>query len=186
MSATFAAATLPATVKVHPLVPAFHEALFRDANENPGRTQRWRHFQYQHPPADSPSFGFDTGPGNMLMDACNISGSSRPTKTGKKAAQGKILPDLLASCSTILISAALIPKYRPRLFSLSWLQGRLKGNEKPEDVIRIGLLYRTNHFDATKQAARRFIIFTSAAAASAIRFDARLGNPVSPDTNCTA
>ena len=89
------------------------------------------------------------------MHGCNISGNKPYDKNGEKAAQGKILPDLLASLLDHPYFSRPYPKSTGReLFSLSWLQGRLKGNEKPEDVIRTLVFYTAQTiFDATKQAA---------------------------------
>ena len=102
-------------------------------------------------------------------------------KNGEKAAQGKILPDLLANLLDHPYFSRPYPKSTGReLFSLSWLQGRLKGNEKPEDVIRTLVFYTAQTiFDANQTSCsgdssslylRRWH--------SQSGFDARLGNPV--------
>ena len=139
-----------------PLVPAFHEALFQDANETRAVLNIGGISNISILPPDTPSFGFDTGPGNMLMDAWMQHIWQQPyDKNGEKAAQGEILPDLLASLLDHPYFSRPYPKSTGReLFSLSWLQGRLKGNEKPEDVIRTLVFYTAQTiFDATKQAA---------------------------------
>ena len=52
-----------------PLVPAFHEALFRDDKETRVVLNIGGIANISVLPPDAPAFGFDTGPGNMLMDA---------------------------------------------------------------------------------------------------------------------
>ena len=139
-----------------PLVPAFHEALFQDANETRAVLNIGGISNISILPPDSPSFGFDTGPGNMLMDAWMQHIWQQPyDKNGEKAAQGEILPDLLASLLDHPYFSRSYPKSTGReLFSLSWLQGRLKGDEKPEDIMRTLVFYTAQTiFDATKQAA---------------------------------
>ena len=139
-----------------PLVPAFHEALFQDANETRAVLNIGGISNISILPPDNPSFGFDTGPGNMLMDAWMQHIWQQPyDKNGEKAAQGEILPDLLVSLLDHPYFSRPYPKSTGReLFSLSWLQGRLKGDEKPEDVIRTLVFYTAQTiFDATKQAA---------------------------------
>ena len=119
-----------------PLVPAFHEALFQDANETRAVLNIGGISNISILPPDTPSFGFDTGPGNMLMDAWMQHIWQQPyDKNGEKAAQGEVLPDLLASLLDHPYFSRSYPKSTGReLFSLSWLQGCLKGNEKTEDV----------------------------------------------------
>uniref|UniRef100_UPI00163DB843 anhydro-N-acetylmuramic acid kinase n=1 Tax=Klebsiella pneumoniae TaxID=573 RepID=UPI00163DB843 len=52
-----------------PLVPAFHEALFRDDRETRAVLNIGGIANISVLPPDAPAFGFDTGPGTMLMDA---------------------------------------------------------------------------------------------------------------------
>ena len=151
----------------------FTKRCFQDANETRAVLNIGGISNISILPPDSPSFGFDTGPGNMLMDAWMQHIWQQPyDKNGEKAAQGKILPDLLASLLDHPYFSRPYPKSTGReLFSLSWLQGRLKGNEKPEDVIRTLVFYTAQTIlTRPNKLLRRFIIFISVAAASAIRF----------------
>ncbi|MDP2823906.1 MAG: anhydro-N-acetylmuramic acid kinase [Sulfuritalea sp.] len=119
-----------------PLVPAFHAAIFGDAGRhrvilniggianltdlNPGQPVR----------------GFDCGPGNLLMDAwIERQQGLRYDESGQWAAQGRVLPELLHGLLADIFFAASPPKSCGRdEFNLSWLELRLAGNERPEDV----------------------------------------------------
>lgn len=139
-----------------PLVPAFHHALFHDSTEtrvvlNIGGISNISIL----PPQDAP-FGFDTGPGNMLMDAWMQHIWQLPyDKNGEKAARGRLLPELLAALLDHPYFAQPYPKSTGReLFSLDWLRGRLKGGEAPEDVLQTLLQYTAQTvFDAVLHAA---------------------------------
>jgi len=119
-----------------PLVPAFHEALFRAPDAHriilnlggianltdlaPGRT----------------TTGFDCGPGNMLMDAWVQKHRGQAyDQDGAWAATGKLLPDLLARFMAHPFLALPPPRSCGREeFSLAWLQAQLTGNEGAGDV----------------------------------------------------
>ena len=115
-----------------PLVPAFHEAVFRAPGQDrvvvniggianltvlPGK-------------AAAPIAGFDTGPGNTLMDAWSRRVLHEPMdRDGALAARGHIVPMLLARLLADPYFAQPQPKSTgPEYFSLAWLQptmGRL-------------------------------------------------------------
>ena len=121
-----------------PLVPAFHQAVFADKQQtrvvlNIGGIANISVLQPNAAP-----FGFDTGAGNMLMDAWTQHHWQFPfDKDGNKAAQGKLLPELLAKLMAHPYFAQAYPKSTGReLFSLTWLQNHLNGNESPYDVLR--------------------------------------------------
>ena len=119
-----------------PLVPAFHDALFRVPNAHrvilnlggianltdlgPGRA----------------TIGFDCGPANMLMDAWAQQQIGSPyDENGAWASTGQLLPDLLARLTQHPFLALTPPKSCGREeFSLAWLIRQLDGNEAPEDV----------------------------------------------------
>jgi anhydro-N-acetylmuramic acid kinase len=119
-----------------PLVPAFHEAMFRASDAHrivlnlggianltdlaPGRA----------------TTGFDCGPGNMLMDAWvqKHRGESYDAN-GAWAATGEVLPGLLARLLQHPFLALTPPKSCGREeFNLAWLGRLLAGTERPEDV----------------------------------------------------
>ncbi len=139
-----------------PLVPAFHQALFAHPEETRVVLNIGGISNISVLPPHAPAFGFDTGPGNMLMDAWMQHIWQLPyDQDGIKAAQGKLLPELFAALIDHPYFAQPYPKSTGReLFSLSWLQGHLKGGEAPEDVLQTLLQYTAHTiFDATRQAA---------------------------------
>jgi len=119
-----------------PLVPAFHAAVFGDPERhrvilniggianltdlNPGHAVR----------------GFDCGPGNLLMDAwIERHKGLRYDEAGRWAREGQILPELLDK----LLADAFFNTNPPKScgrdeFSIAWLEHRLAGRERPEDV----------------------------------------------------
>lgn len=139
-----------------PLVPAFHQALFRHTQETRVVLNIGGISNISVLPPQAPAFGFDTGPGNMLMDAWMQHIWQLPyDKNGEKAARGRLLPDLLAKLLDHPYFAQPHPKSTGReLFSLEWLRGRLKGGEAPEDVLQTLLRYTAQTiFDAILSAA---------------------------------
>lgn len=119
-----------------PLVPAFHSSLFRDAERqrlilNVGGITN---LTTLHP--GLPTFGFDCGPGNMLMDAWTQRhlGASYDDG-GRWAASGKVLSELLARLLKDSFFALPPPKSCGReQFNLNWLSGFLAGHEDVADV----------------------------------------------------
>lgn len=111
-----------------PLVPAAHQAWFGDSDEarvvlNLGGIGNLTRLD----PAQ-PVIGFDTGPGNMLMDAwiAHCQPGARFDADGAWAASGRCVPALLAECLADPYFAAPPPKSTGReLFSLDWLRARL-------------------------------------------------------------
>ena len=121
-----------------PLVPAFHHALFHSRDETRVVLNIGGIANISVLPPDAPAFGFDTGPGNMLMDAWTQHIWQLPhDANGEKAAQGRILPDLLHTLLAHSYFALPYPKSTGReLFSLNYLQSLLTGTEDPHDVLR--------------------------------------------------
>jgi anhydro-N-acetylmuramic acid kinase len=119
-----------------PLVPAFHAGVFGDparhrvilniggianlTDLNPGKPVR----------------GFDCGPGNLLMDAwIERHQGQRYDNAGAWAAQGRVLPELLQGLLGDAFFAASPPKSCGRdEFNMAWLETRLVGCARPEDV----------------------------------------------------
>jgi len=124
-----------------PLVPAFHHALFSQAGVDriiiniggmanltllPGDTDR-------------PVTGFDTGPGNVLMDSWISQHLNQPYDAdGNWARQGKVLPDLLQHllCEPFFQQPA--PKSTGReLFNMAWLSRHLAPSIETMDPCNI-------------------------------------------------
>lgn len=139
-----------------PLVPAFHQALFGHPTETRVVLNIGGISNISILPPDAPAAGFDTGPGNMLMDAWMRHIWQLPyDQNGEKAAQGQVLPELFATLLDHPYFSLPHPKSTGReLFSLDWLQGRLKGGERPEDVLKTLLEYTAQTvFDAVVSTA---------------------------------
>lgn len=137
-----------------PLVPAFHDQVLRHPRIHrvilniggianltdlaPGRT----------------TTGFDSGPGNLLMDAWIAKHLGKPfDKDGAWATSGKIAPTLLERLLADPYFVATPPKSTGRdLFNLAWLERHLKG-EAPADV-QATLLALTG--DSIAAAVQRF------------------------------
>ncbi len=119
-----------------PLVPAFHDRILRDVAEHrvvlnvggisnitdlaPGRSTR----------------GFDTGPGNMLLDGWAARHLGTPYDAGGQwAAQGRVLPDLLEALLAHPFLAQVAPKSCGREeFNLDWLDTLLPESFAAVDV----------------------------------------------------
>lgn len=122
-----------------PLVPAFHQAVF-------GHPQHERVLLNIGgianisilPPDGRPAGGFDTGPGNMLADAYMQHYRQQPyDRDGALAAGGRIIEPLLAAWLAHPYFQRPAPKSTGReLFSFSWLQGYLKAEYRPADIMR--------------------------------------------------
>jgi anhydro-N-acetylmuramic acid kinase len=119
-----------------PLVPAFHDALFRSPDKHRVIVNIGGIANVTDLAPGRDTTGFDTGPGNMLMDAWTQRHLGRPYDAdGAWAATGRPLPDLLARLLQHPFLALLPPKSCGREeFKLAWLDAQLTGSERPEDV----------------------------------------------------
>ncbi|MYN15245.1 anhydro-N-acetylmuramic acid kinase [Rugamonas sp. FT107W] len=122
-----------------PLVPAFHQALFGNAGQtrvvaNIGGISNISVL------ADGQVTGFDTGPGNVLMDAWIARHQGKEfDQDGAWAASGKEIPGLLANMLAEPYFALPAPKSTGRdLFHINWLDRHLAAfpDAAPEDVQR--------------------------------------------------
>jgi len=121
-----------------PLVPAFHNAILRDARENRIILNLGGIANVTLLPRspEDPVLGFDTGPANTLLDANfsrhhDKSGESFD-RDGQFSQQGKVDEGLLNSMLTDQYFSLLPPKSSGReYFNLGWLQRHLdKSDEK--------------------------------------------------------
>jgi anhydro-N-acetylmuramic acid kinase len=101
------------------------------------------------------TIGFDSGPGNLLMDAWITKHQGKPyDKDGAWAASGRVIPALLQRLLAESYFDSAPPKSTGRdLFNLVWLEEHLKGNEAPADV-QATLLALTG--DSIASAVQRF------------------------------
>lgn len=118
-----------------PLVPAFHQAMFADAAihrviVNIGGIANLTDLG----PGDIQ--GFDTGPGNMLMDAWTHRHLGKNfDRNGDWAQSGNCIPELLRSLLAHEYFLRRPPKSTGReLFNLSWLDAQLSGEENARDI----------------------------------------------------
>jgi anhydro-N-acetylmuramic acid kinase len=119
-----------------PLVPAFHEAIFRDAARSRVVVNIGGISNVTCLPASGRTLGFDCGPGNMLLDAwAHKHIGTLFDEGGTWAATGRIDPSLLARFMDEPFLALAPPKSTGReLFHLAWLQERLPRDFRAVDV----------------------------------------------------
>ncbi len=132
-----------------PLVPAFHAALFQDADRHRAVVNIGGMANVTNLPAGARGMavtGWDTGPGNVLLDAwCERHRQESFDRNGEWAATGTVLEDLLRDLLADPYFARTPPKSTGRdLFNAGWLETRLQGDEREEDV-QATLLALTAH-----------------------------------------
>lgn len=126
-----------------PLVPAFHQALFGDAAQTRVVLNIGGIANISILPPDAAAFGFDTGPGNMLMDAwVKHIWQLDFDAGGTRASAGSRIPSLLDTLLAHPYFSLPAPKSTGReLFSLPWLQAYLNPEWRPQDILRTLLDY---------------------------------------------
>jgi anhydro-N-acetylmuramic acid kinase len=119
-----------------PLVPAFHAAVFADSAEDRVALNLGGIANLSFLPRDGAVTGFDSGPGNCLLDLWAQRHLGKPHDAdGAWAAAGKVIPALLERLLQEPYFAAAPPKSTGRdLFNGAWLQGMLRGGEEPQAV----------------------------------------------------
>lgn len=123
-----------------PLVPAFHSALFRSAAENRVAVNIGGMANITVLPANPlpPIIGFDTGPGNVLMDAWAARHLGRPLDdSGQWAGSGAVDPALLYRMLADPYFSQPPPKSTGREhFNLSWLEYALGQDAIPPQNVQ--------------------------------------------------
>lgn len=119
-----------------PLVPAFHDKMMRHPEHHRVIVNIGGISNLTSLPPHATTSGFDCGPGNVLMDAwCTQHLGETYDNNGAWAASGTVQPSLLAKMLNEEFFALLPPKSSGRdLFNMTWLQNKLNGNERAEDV----------------------------------------------------
>lgn len=123
-----------------PLAPAFHRVMFGSEREICGVLNLGGISNLTVLKPQSPTLGFDCGPGNALMDHWCERHTGRPFDDGGTwAASGRVLDRLLGVLLADPYFALPPPKSTGRdLFNATWLDGRLLGANagaaRPEDV----------------------------------------------------
>jgi anhydro-N-acetylmuramic acid kinase len=118
-----------------PLVPAFHQAVFQHPTLNRAIVNIGGLANITYLPSleqDKPVIGYDTGPGNTLLDTW-FTTKNKSTKgydeNGQWAKSGVIIQPLLSLLLQHPYFALLPPKSTGReLFNLAWLQSYLDGD----------------------------------------------------------
>ena len=124
-----------------PLVPAFHSNLFRSTEYNRVLVNIGGMANLTILPADTnqPVLGYDTGPGNVLMNSWIQRHQNRTyDHDGNWAATGQVIPELLQTMLTLPYFSEPAPKSTGReQFNDQWLEQMLTTldqNPAPEDV----------------------------------------------------
>lgn len=119
-----------------PLVPAFHEAVFRDAARARAVVNIGGIANITSLAPGRKAVGFDCGPGNMLLDewACRHLGAHFD-ENGRWASSGNVDAALLRRFLDEPFLCAPAPKSTGReLFHAAWLEQRLPAGIAPADV----------------------------------------------------
>lgn len=119
-----------------PLVPAFHDNVFRQPQRHRVIVNIGGIANLTNLAPDKATAGFDCGPGNILLDAWVQRHLGKPyDEDGRWAASGRVLPELLQRLLAHPFLAAPPPKSCGReQFNLAWLESRLTGGEAAADV----------------------------------------------------
>lgn len=120
-----------------PLVPAFHRAAFQHPSLNRAIINIGGIANITWIPANGDVTGFDTGPGNCLMDQWTRQHSGQPfDANGDWAASGRVEPQLLDTLLSHPFIARQPPKSTGREeFNLSWLSGVLDSLTTPPSTV---------------------------------------------------
>lgn len=134
-----------------PLAPAFHQAVFASPHHPRAIINIGGMANISYLDGQSDTLGFDTGPGNILMDSWVQKTHRQPfDQDGAWAASGKVAPDLLAQLLDHPYLAKPLPKSTGREeFSLMWLEQVLGGRTIGAADVQATLLEFTAHTIST-------------------------------------
>ena len=126
-----------------PLVPAYHAARFSKPGESRVILNIGGIANITILPADpeAPVIGFDTGPGNTLINAwIHDSLNKNYDRSGEWAAGGRIIPELLEELKSDPYFKAPIPKTTgPEYFSRTWLEAHLQRTQASSQNVQTTL-----------------------------------------------
>jgi anhydro-N-acetylmuramic acid kinase len=119
-----------------PLVPAFHKAVFSHSTKNRVILNIGGIANISLLSPNQNTLGFDTGPGNSLLDAWCLENQNKPfDKDGAWGATGKLIKPLLDELMTEPYFKRGHPKSTGKEhFNLQWLKQKLTSSMTPEDV----------------------------------------------------
>jgi anhydro-N-acetylmuramic acid kinase len=134
--ADFRGADMAAGGQGAPLVPAFHASVFRSARVHRAIVNLGGIANVTDLPRRGPVTGFDTGPGNVLLDGWIRSRLGRDLdRSGALAARGRPIESLLRHLLADPYFRRPPPKSTGRdHFNLAWLRTFGASRHKPEDV----------------------------------------------------
>ena len=134
--ADFRRADIAAGGEGAPLVPPFHHWLFAEAEVDRVVVNIGGVANVTMLPADGPVTGFDTGPGNSLLDAwTRLHRHEDFDRNGDWAAQGTIVGKLLDELLAFDYFGRQPPKSTGfEMFNLEWLRAHGAGEHDPTDV----------------------------------------------------
>ena len=126
-----------------PLVPAFHQAVFGHPNINRTIINIGGIANLSVLNNGQEIIGFDSGPGNMLMDAwAEMHTGQRYDEAGNWAMTGKVIDPLLSALLAHEFFTLPPPKSTGRdLFNIEWLKAHLKPHDLPQNVQRTLLAF---------------------------------------------
>jgi len=170
-----------------PLVPAFHAAVFRNTKTNRIILNIGGIANLTILPCDisKPVTGFDTGPGNTLLDLWARQKRHVPyDNNGEWAAEGKLVDALLEK----FLSEPYFGKHPPKstgreLFNMSWLEAIAGHHQYPDEDIQATLLELTCqsiHRAIQSHAAHTGEIYVCGGGAHNKQMMQRLGELLSP------
>lgn len=127
-----------------PLTPAFHKAFFSHPKENRAVLNIGGIANITYLPAEpsTPCFGFDTGPGNMLMDSwIQRHHGLDYDANGQWAASSQPHPDLIERLMQDAFVSTLPPKSTGREhYNLQWLESQLiQTNQLSPEIVQASL-----------------------------------------------
>ncbi|MDD5329585.1 MAG: anhydro-N-acetylmuramic acid kinase [Sulfuricella sp.] len=128
-----------------PLVPAFHNAVFRHPERHRVVVNIGGISNLTSLPPQGKIQGFDCGPGNLLLDGwIDLNLGQTYDKDGTWAASGRVIPELLQRFLTEPFFALAPPKSTGRdLFNLAWLHRFLKAGHAAAADVQATLLQLT-------------------------------------------
>jgi anhydro-N-acetylmuramic acid kinase len=139
-----------------PLVPAFHQAVFGHPNINRTVINIGGIANLSVLNTGQEIIGFDSGPGNMLMDAwTEMHTGKRYDESGNWAMTGQVIDRLLSKLLAHAFFTLPPPKSTGRdLFNIEWLKSHLTPNDLPQDVQRTLLAFTAHSIaDAVQKHA---------------------------------
>jgi anhydro-N-acetylmuramic acid kinase len=162
-----------------PLVPAFHESVFRDTKHDRAIVNIGGISNITLLLRGESALGFDCGPGNMLMDIWSSRGlGCRFDAGGKWAASGDVIAPLLEAMLDERYFAQSPPKSTGRdLFDVKWLEQKLDPNYRAQDVqaTLLELTARVIANDIARHAPRCAAVFLCGGGAQNNALVGRLG-----------